>query len=435
MDQPDILVVGAGAAGLRAAYELSKAGKKVLVLEARTLAGGRIHTITGFAGDTYAELGAEFVHGKLPHTLDLLKEAGITYHKTGGEMWQAENGKLTREDQFIEHWDTLMQKLNELEQDMSIGDFLDANFNGPQYNTMRESVIAFAEGFDTADISRASAFALRDEWQEEDFEAQYRIDKGYSALTDYLAAQIEQHGGTILTSTPVISIEWHTGQVTATAATGKRYTAAKVIIAVPVPILQLDSSHPNFISFSPEIIEQRAAMQKLGMGAVLKILLAFSEPIWRSEQVEQLAGRSLENASFFFSREAIPTWWTQHPVENGLLTGWLGGPKAAAMKDKTDEEILHIAIAALANIFQLAPSYIQKRLVASHIANWTAQPYILGSYGYDTVDSKQARELLSSPVCDTIYFAGESFHIGDMGLVEAALASGKEVAQKILETK
>lgn len=432
MDQPDILVIGAGAAGLRAAYELSKAGKKVLVLEARTLTGGRIHTIADFAGGIYAELGAEFVHGKLPHTLGLLKEAGIAYHRAGGEMWQAENGKLTQEEQFIEHWDTLMQKLNDLEHDMSIGDFLEANFGGPQYAGMRASVISFAEGFDTADISRASAFALRDEWQEEDFEDQYRIDKGYSTLTDYLATQIEQHGGTILTNTPITAIEWRPGQVTSTASNGKQYTAAGAIIAVPVTILQLDSNDANFISFTPEIIEQRASIQKLGMGAVLKILLAFDAPIWRSGQVEKLAGKSLDHVSFFFSRESIPTWWTQHPIENGLLTGWLGGPKAAAMKDKTDEELLHIAIASLANIFQLLPSYIREHLVASHIANWTAQPYILGSYGYDTVESKQARELLNESIGNTIYFAGESFYTGCMGLVEAALASGKEVAEKIL---
>jgi monoamine oxidase len=435
MDQPDILVIGAGAAGLRAAYELSKAGKKVLVLEARTLMGGRVHTFAGFANGTHAELGAEFVHGKLPHTLGLLKEAGITYHQTGGEMWQANNGWLTQEEQFIEHWDTLMQKLNALEQDMSIGDFLDANFNGPEYTAMRESVIAFAEGYDTADISRASAFALRDEWQEEDFEAQYRIDKGYSALTEYLATQIEQHGGTIFTSTPVTSIKWQHEQVTATAANGSQYTAPKAIIAVPVSILQLDSSDLGFISFTPEIIAQRAAIQKLGMGAVLKILLAFDQPIWLTEQVEKLAGKSLKKASFFFSREAIPTWWTQYPTDNALLTGWLGGPKAAAMKDKTDEEILHIAIASLAGIFQMKSSYIQEHLIASHIANWTAQPYILGSYGYDTVESKQARELLNESIDDTIYFAGESFHTGSMGTVEAALASGKETAQKILESK
>jgi monoamine oxidase len=81
MEKTDILVIGAGAAGLMAAYKLSQQGKKVIVLEARNRTGGRIHTINQESFFQHAELGAEFIHGDLPVTLNLLKEAGIKYRE------------------------------------------------------------------------------------------------------------------------------------------------------------------------------------------------------------------------------------------------------------------------------------------------------------------------------------------------------------------
>ena len=75
-----IIVIGAGAAGLMAAYELSKNKKKVIVLEAADRLGGRIHTCTSDAFSMPVELGAEFIHGKLPLTLQLLKKGGIKHY-------------------------------------------------------------------------------------------------------------------------------------------------------------------------------------------------------------------------------------------------------------------------------------------------------------------------------------------------------------------
>ncbi len=92
MKDIDILIIGAGAAGLMAAYTLSNAGKKVAILEARNRAGGRIHTLENASFFKHAELGAEFVHGNLPITLRLLKKAGIRYYPAWGEMWHYSNG-------------------------------------------------------------------------------------------------------------------------------------------------------------------------------------------------------------------------------------------------------------------------------------------------------------------------------------------------------
>lgn len=110
METSDILIIGAGAAGLMAAYKLSANGKKVIVLEARNRIGGRIHTIENESFFKHAELGAEFVHGDLPVTLNLLKEAVITYNHAGGEMIRFKDGRFIKDEQFVEEWDVLLKK-------------------------------------------------------------------------------------------------------------------------------------------------------------------------------------------------------------------------------------------------------------------------------------------------------------------------------------
>ena len=73
-DVVDILIIGAGAAGLSAAHNLSAAGRRVLVLEARDRIGGRILTVNTSSGGPAIELGAEFVHGHPPEIFDLIDD-------------------------------------------------------------------------------------------------------------------------------------------------------------------------------------------------------------------------------------------------------------------------------------------------------------------------------------------------------------------------
>src|SRR3954468_1305341 len=86
----DIIVIGAGASGLMAAWELAQTGKKVIVVEARNRIGGRIYTINDNRFDKPVELGAEFIHGDLDYTLLLCKKAAIKKNPVKGEIWQKE---------------------------------------------------------------------------------------------------------------------------------------------------------------------------------------------------------------------------------------------------------------------------------------------------------------------------------------------------------
>src|SRR5271155_4394060 len=90
----DAIVIGAGAAGLMAAAELVRAGRSVLLVEARQLIGGRIWTRVEPGTPTALELGAEFVHGNAPITRTLVADAGMSVIESYGSHWTLREGAL-----------------------------------------------------------------------------------------------------------------------------------------------------------------------------------------------------------------------------------------------------------------------------------------------------------------------------------------------------
>lgn len=430
MKTSDVIIIGAGAAGLFAAYTLVKAGKTVTVLEARNRLGGRIHTVksTGFPG--HVELGAEFVHGNLPVTLNLLDEAGIAYTPVSFEMWHHRADSFNQDNVFVDRFDELLEKINALATDMPLYDFLQEHFSGAQYNKMRAEVENYVAGYDTADIHDVSAFALRNEWNHEDEDAQHRLVTGYSSMIDYLAKICTDAGSEIVLNTPAREVIWDANHVSVVTADGLVYEAAKMIIALPLGVLQSEAGTEGAINFSPAIPQQQSAIRDMGFGALIKIVLEFKTPFW-----EEVQGGDLSTMGFLFTDEVVPTYWTQAPDHSPVLTGWLGGPPALAKKDATDEDILQEVLTALGNVFSMSQAALSEMLTAWHVANWTAEQYTRGSYAYDTVASPEARKALLQPVQNTLYFAGEYLYDGPaMGTVEAALTSGRTAARQILST-
>ena len=423
----DVLIVGAGAAGLAAAYELSLAGKKILVLEARDRIGGRIHSITDQKFAQVVETGAEFIHGKLPLTNQLLEKAGIKHHKVGGKMWQVKNGQLEKSQDFIKGWDKLIKGLKKLKEDLTIAAFLNQHFAEEKYKELRESTIRFVEGYDAADANKASSLALLEEWENED-DLQERVDNGYFQLMNFLATEAKKRGNEVYLSHPVQNINWRKNLVEITTENQYSFSAAKAIITIPLGVWQANDNNAS-IRFQPELLEKKEAAKKMGYGAVVKFCLQFDREFWQEDDIPQ----KMEKAGFIFSDAEIPTWWTQFPQETGLLTGWLAGPRAAAVKEETDESLLKKAIDTLSYIFQVDTAYIQKQLKAHSINNWAADPFARGAYSYATLDTAEAKKILSAPVEHTLYFAGEALYEGsETGTVEGALVSGTEVARQLI---
>ena len=415
-----VIVIGAGATGLLVAKTLSKAGKKVTVLEAHNRLGGRIHTLNS-GSETKTELGAEFIHGDLHVTLGLFKEANIAAQKFTPQMWRYSNGKFRQEDEQLSDWDEVIKELNQLQEDMPVAEFMQTYFGGEKYGEISESVLQFVAGYDTADPAKASAFALRKEWQSEDENAQHHIPAGYVAMINYLANQCIENGGAINLNCLVRHINWQQGEVTIVTANGDEYKAEKIVIALPLGVLQADA-----ITFYPPLPLHTKAFANIGFGSIIKVLLQFDTPFWENDVYG-----GIKAPSYLFSNEKIPTWWTQGQG-NSLFTGWLGGNAALELKEATDDELLAFSLQSLANLFKIDADTLRNKLIISYIANWTADPLAYGSYAYDMVGSNKARQLLNQPVENTLYFAGEYLYDGPaMGTVEAALNSGLKTAGRV----
>lgn len=421
MTETDILIVGAGASGLMAARELARAGKRVCVLEARERIGGRIHTIDQPGFDFPLETGAEFIHGKLPLSLALVKEYGLSLAVAGGGFWTAEDGNFYTSETRLEGADLLEMALKQLEEDLPLDTFLDTYLGAPEHAHLREEARRFARGYDASDTSRASTLAFREEWLAPDTDEQYRIRGGYRELIQALADDIMRHAGEIRTGTVVKTINRAPGEVTVTDQHGHTHRARQLLLTIPLGVWQSPPEAEAHIRFQPPLTEKTEAANRLGNGHVIKFLFRFEEAFWMSA----LPGP----AAFLFSAESVPTWWTPYPDPDPLLTGWLAGPPAEELRHTNEETLLALATDSLQQIFPQVPG-LRNKLRARHIARWDTDPFALGAYSYAVTGGERDKKILAAPVADTLFFAGEALHTG--GTVEAALQSGRETALLML---
>ncbi|CCE03968.1 NAD(P)/FAD-dependent oxidoreductase [Bradyrhizobium sp. STM 3809] len=416
-----IIVVGAGAAGLMAARELASGGRKVTLLEARERCGGRIHPLAESTFGYRADAGAEFIHGEAPVTTRLLAEAGLSAQPIEGERWHVENGVLSRRDPADRQMELLHRVLATIEQDLTVTALLDRHFAGQEFAGLRASVLGMVQGYDAADPDRASVFALREEWMGGERGGQARIVGGYGLLLDHLVAECRARGVSFAFQSVVTAIESTDDGVDVRCADGRAHRGDVVILTVPLPLLR-------GLALPSSMHRQVAAAADIGYGNVIKLLLRFERRWWTA-----MPDHDLSDMLFLLSNAEVPVWWTQHPRDDAVLTGWLAGPPTGRFAALDETMLIETGLAALAGIFAKPVTVLRQELAAARAFDWSKDPFARGAYSYATLATRGAQDVLTDWDGGPVLISGEALYRGrDIGTVEAALASGLATARHVL---
>jgi monoamine oxidase len=420
----DVIVVGAGIAGLAAARTLAEAGLQVVLLEARERVGGRIHTVPASEGELPVELGAEFIHGLPPELIHLVEEAGLTRFELEGDnrCFRQERG-VGRVGPCSHHREVaqLFEQLSQLElspDDLSFAEFVAERGFKPEAVAWATN---YVEGFNAADADRISIRSLKKQQAAEDAisgDRAFRVLEGYSAVPAFLLRRFLEAGGESAMSAPARTISWKPGGVEVETLAGRVFSAAAAIITLPLGVLQARS-----VAFAPQPVEILAAADGLVMGPAARVVYEFDAGFWANSA-------SLKGLSFLFAPDLTPpTWWTTSPRPSSMLTGWVAGRKASKLNMA---ELPETGLTTLAGVLGVD---VRKHLLGWHRHDWQADSLSLGAYTYVPRGAIHASDELSVPVQATLFFAGEHTDIsGHWGTVHGALRSGYRAAKQVLKT-
>ena len=431
----DVLIIGAGMAGLTAARALAERGQHVVVLDARDHVGGRIMTRT-VEGHQTVELGAEFLHGRAPELWSLLDEAGLTTTERDGAMLRESSpGEL--EDETGED-DDPFAALKQLE-DITGSDapFADWLAHSSLEDWQRAALTSYVEGFNAADARRIGIHALGAQQKAEDAiqgDRAWHLRGGYAQLPAYLASQAQQLGSDIRLNCEVLAVRWRPGHVELETNSCGFLVAPRCIVTLPLGVLHRVNDEGG-VRFAPEPAAIAHA-RRLDMGHATRFTMVFREAWWLHSKA--CAPGALARMSFLFTQAGTPSvWWTTLPEPEHFpsITGWAGGPRAAALEGKSAAELGRSACTALARAFSVDEDSVRAALLSTHTHDWASDPLACGAYSYVPAGALDAPAAMAQPQSGTLFFAGEHTDMtAHWGTVHAALRSGLRAAEQVLHT-
>lgn len=415
----DVIVIGAGVAGLAAAQTLQKAGQQVLILEARHRPGGRVWTDSDWLS-VPIENGAEFIHGDQAITWNWIqREATIqipryqTYtFDVNDQLYPYETVKNWPDFQrFFDLEYADFPKLAWPETDCSLQAWLEAIKMSPVAK-------AFTEEFQGhLYLTSGDKLSLQELIHEccvhHAGDDNFRIKTGYQTLIQELTQGLDIHY-----NQAVNSITWQPQSVTLQTQ-DRIYKSPQIIITIPLALLQ-----QGIPKFQPPLPPQKQqAIQALYVGPAIKLQMVFREMFWDAE------------TSLIMSLGPIMVWWSpsyHRPGFPAVLTAFIGGDRATPFLNKSTEELTELGLDDLCRMF----GHEQPRQLfqESRNINWTADPWARGGYSSVPPGAFGMRHALAQAIDQTLYFAGEAtVTTSNPATVHGAIETGQRAATEILQ--
>ena len=443
--QADVVVVGAGFAGLSAARALMRQSKKVVVLEARDRVGGRVKAAQ-IAGRVI-DAGGMWVGPTQTRLLDLIKEYGLhtvpqfetgaNIAELGGKRLTASGETLGLDSETQVEYDRIVKDLTKLSDQIP----LDAPWTLPhaeeydhmtaddwfqsqtKNNTVLDFLRAYVRGIFTADSYQISflffLFYLR---SGDNYDMLYGFENAAQAWTvketmHQVAARVAAElGRAIVLQAPVRTISQDAGGVLVNSDVGS-WKCDYAIVAVPLPLSVR-------INYKPVLPPERDILaQHMPMGSVIKYWVAYEKPFWRERGLNGML-QSDQPPSEFISGDFTPA-----EGRPGLLAGFIEAHNAMAWTGRPMEERKKLVVERLVNF--LGPEAAHP--IDYEDQDWPADPWSRGCYGASMMPGVMTTvgKVIRQPH-GRIHWAGTETSTKWMGYIDGAIRSGDRAAEEVL---
>jgi monoamine oxidase len=414
-----VIVIGAGAAGLSAAWYLHKRGISVSILEATGKMGGRIRSLTGWA-DFAMELGAEEVHGNKTEWYKIVN-GRAKFNTVDNEDYVWYNNTLLNESQAaqVNAYNKAVAVLEGIFDyrgaDIPVSQYLTDNGIDPSISFFLEARLGNEYGSTNALLGVYSLAKGDDNWSAGDNDYSLKDNNMQAIIEDYYQELMPK----VRFNQPVTSLEWTNEGVVITTdgndPASNTFIADKVIVTASLGVLQSGA-----LVFNPPLPNaHQDAVGRLKMGQGMKIILQFSQRFWP------------DDTGSLYLPGLVPEFWAPGlgRGSNLYLIAFVMGDVAQQLSD-AGAGAVSMVLAQLEQAF--GANTATAFLIDYRIADWIKEPYVLGSYSYPGINTYGAAEILATPIEGVLFFAGEATHKGHFGTVHGAIETGKRAHEQVV---
>ena len=435
----DVIVVGAGAAGLWAAVTLREAGKSVVVVEAKDRVGGRLKC--GKLRDEVVDLGGQWVGPGQDWSFKVAARYGMKTYPTPtigkilyefeGEIYDEDddtgviNNAVTSPLATVDKWAAKLREPSFWEgagpvewDEKTLASWLTETIDDARG---REFLQSLTQGMMTAppcQISMLSFFGsflestIAEECSTTDGALESCFLGGFHQITTHMAAEL---GESVILGAPVRGIAQDSSSVTVETDKGA-WRASRVIVAAPPPMA-------SRIDYTPELPFQKSGyMDRMPMGSVIKCLLAYSTRFWNEQGY---AGHGFTTSGVIGGMFDV----TPPGYDGGILAGFICGNNAQIWSDSTTGQRRQRVAEDIARM--LGPEALEPLDYVENV--WTTEPWILGGYSCMPLLGTYSifGDSLADP-CGRIHWAGTETANKNVGYVDGALRSGERAANEVV---